>query len=125
MVIPAAIPISVAISILIPVVIEQSLLLVWVFRSPCIDTFYIFVSCCHQLFSINLQDSGLHGRSFGRFPLIKSGTSGKDKRHNTKQCYKNKHCDYLFIKRKVAHLNHCKYINQGTNIGQTICSTSS
>ena len=79
MVIPAAIPISVAISILIPVVIEQSLLLVWVFRSLCIDTFYIFVSCCHQLFSINLRDNELRAHSFDTFPLIKTGTSSKDK----------------------------------------------
>ena len=105
--------------------IELSPHLVLVFHSPHIYISYILGSYCHQLFSRDLLDNGLHDHSFGRFSLMKSHTSSKDKRHNTKQCYKNKHCYILLVPGKVAHLNHCKYINQGTNIGQTICSTSS
>jgi len=41
MVIPAAIPMSVAINNLISMFIEQSPLLVWAFHSPCTDISYI------------------------------------------------------------------------------------
>ena len=78
-VMPALIPMSVAINNLISMFIEQSPLLVWAFHSPCTDISYTLGPCHHQMFSINLRDNELRAHSFDTFPLIKTGTSSKDK----------------------------------------------